>query len=197
MPNKTDNAAKIAKGEALHVANTAAAYGEGSGQHLAAKAEVATRAEQRDTPDYAKMAGDAVSGALASGEMNADGITLTDAAAALIKADVNAFKKDRKRYADYVAEMEVTAETVAAHVALFRDAYRAALPKAHGDEVKAYATKVRNGLNYWVGRADTVETPDTDYLAKILKDVDAAVDNNIDAAKIREAVNAHIASLLA
>lgn len=87
-------------------------------------------------------------------------ITLTDAAAALIKADVAAFKKDRKRYSDYVAEMEVSAEDVADHVALFREAYKAALPKASKDEIKAYATKVRNGLNYWVGKALTDEDAD-------------------------------------
>lgn len=102
-------------------------------------------------------------------------ITLTDTAAALIKADVAAFKKDRKRYSDYVAEMEVSAETVADHVALFREAYKAALPKASKDEIKAYATKVRNGLNYWVGKALTAEDAEPDYLALVLKAAENAV----------------------
>lgn len=89
---------------------------------------------------------------------------LTDAAAALIHKDVLSFKADRKRYAEYVAEMHVTTETVAAHVALFRDAYRAALPKAGGDEVKAYATKVRNGLNYQVGKQSPEQSDVTNLL---------------------------------
>lgn len=122
--------------------------------------------------------------------MTDQNITLTDAAAALIKADVSAFKKDRKRYADYVAEMEVTAETVAAHVALFREAYKTSLPKAHGDEVKAYATKVRNGLNYWVGKKVTDET-ETDYLALVLKAAEKALENGID----RDTLHAHIERL--
>lgn len=162
-----NNAAKIAQSEAQHVANTAAAYGEGSGQHEAAKAEIAARAAQRETPT----------------------ITLTDAAAALIKADVAAFKKDRKRYADYVAEMEVTAETVADHVALFRQAYKAALPKAHADEIRAYATKVRNGINYWVGKALTDDSEsDTDYLALVLKAAENAVKHGVSRDDIHAAV---------
>lgn len=89
-------------------------------------------------------------------------ITLTDTATALIKADVAAFTKDKKRYADYVVEMEVTAETVADHVAMFREAFKAASKKNAGDKIaiKAYATKVRNGLNYWVGKALTDDTED-------------------------------------
>lgn len=141
------------------------------------------------TPTYATMAANAVTGA--------DQITLTDAAQALIKADVASFKKDRKRYSDYVVEMEVTAETVPAHVALFREAYKVALPKANKDEVKAYATKVRNGLNYWVGKALTDDTEtETDYLARILKNVDDAVTHNLNAADILKAVSAHVEGLL-
>lgn len=74
-------------------------------------------------------------------------IVLTAAAQTIVKADVAAFKRDVKRYADYCTEMQVTVETVAEHVAAFRDAYKAANPKADGEMVKAYATKVRNGLN--------------------------------------------------
>lgn len=90
---------------------------------------------------------------------NTPAIVLTDAAAALVKSDVTAFNKDRKRYSDYVAEMNVTADTVAAHVAIFRDAFKGASKKNADDKaaIKAYATKVRNGLNYWVGKADTDE----------------------------------------
>lgn len=78
---------------------------------------------------------------------NTPALSLTPAAVALIKADVRAFSRDVKRYADYCREMNVTREAVAEHVAAFRDAYRTANPKADGDAVKAYATKVRNGLN--------------------------------------------------
>lgn len=81
-------------------------------------------------------------------------IILTDAATALIKSDVSAFKRDRTRYSKYVAEMNVTADTVADHVAIFRNTYKSMHPKASGDEIKAYATKVRNGLNYWVKKSD-------------------------------------------
>lgn len=86
-------------------------------------------------------------------------ITLSDAAAALVKADVAAFKRDGKRYADYIREAGVTVDTVAAHVAIFRDAYKVACPKADGAAVKAYATKVRNGLNYNLGKAATKTVP--------------------------------------
>lgn len=106
---------------------------------------------------------------------------LTDAAAAIIKADVAAFKKDRKRYADYVAEMEVTAEDVATHVAIFREAYKASLPKGgdSADAIRAYATKVRNGLNYWVGKAVSSETAETDYLARALKAIEDATAHGV------------------
>lgn len=109
---------------------------------------------------------------------------VTEAAAALIHKDVLSFKADRKRYAEYVAEMNVTTETVAAHVALFRDAYRTAMPKASGDEVKAYSTKVRNGLNYQVGKGQTNdETPKwlltTDGLAAIGARLDALDDADL------------------
>lgn len=82
-------------------------------------------------------------------------IILTDAAAALVKADVSAFKRDGKRYSDYISEMGVTLETVSDHVAIFRSAFKAATPKADGEQVKAYATKVRNGLNYNLGKSGT------------------------------------------
>jgi len=81
-------------------------------------------------------------------------IELTTAASALVHADVLAFKADKRRYADYIREMNVTLDTVADHVAIFRDAYKAARGNKNvsGDEVKAYATKVRNGLNYNLGK---------------------------------------------
>lgn len=79
-------------------------------------------------------------------------LNLTPAAAAIVKKDVAAFKADGKRYAQYIVEMGVTVDDVADHVAAFRDAYKAATPKATGDMVKAYATKVRNGLNYNLGK---------------------------------------------
>lgn len=124
-------------------------------------------------------------------------IALTELAGKLIAQDVSAFKRDRKRYSDYVAEMEVLAEDVATHVALFRDAYRAAFPKAPGDEVKAYATKVRNGLNYWVGKADTTDTDDkpvnlltTDGLAQVTALIDAEKGADVD--KIVAAIYAEV-----
>lgn len=114
-------------------------------------------------------------------------ITLSAAALALVKSDVTGELGAGKRYATYVAEANVTAETKSAHVAIFRDAYRkssaAALKRAEkayaADEtpenkaafivaetlaseanVKAYATKVRNGLGYWIdGAAKKKSTP--------------------------------------
>lgn len=91
-------------------------------------------------------------------------ITLTPAALVIVKADVAAFNRDRLRYGKYVAEMKVTADTVAAHVALFRDAYKAANPKADGALVKAYATKVRNGLNTNLGKTAESEAAGTKNL---------------------------------
>lgn len=81
-------------------------------------------------------------------------ITLTDTAAQIVKADVSAFKADKVRYANYIAEMNVTLDTVADHVAVFRDAFKAARGNKNVDPalVKAYATKVRNGLNYHLGK---------------------------------------------
>ena len=80
-------------------------------------------------------------------------INLTPAAVKIVKSDVTAFKTDGKRYAAYVAEMDVTLETVADHVAAFRAQFKASNPKADGDAVKAYATKVRNGLNRTLGKS--------------------------------------------
>lgn len=120
-------------------------------------------------------------------------IVLTDAAAALVKADIAAFKRDTRRYLDYVAEMNVTAETVADHVAVFRAAYRDTVKNADGDAVKAYATKVRNGLNYHVKKNAEAEgetainmlTRDgrkSDDLARIIAEwVDAGEGRSLDA----------------
>jgi hypothetical protein len=94
--------------------------------------------------------------------MSENMITLSDKAVRLIKSDVTAFKSDGKRYAEYVTEMNVTRDTVAEHVALFRDAFKAATKNASGDQIKAYATKVRNGLNYHCDKDETVK--DTDWL---------------------------------
>lgn len=74
-------------------------------------------------------------------------ITFTPAAALIVKEEISSFKRDGKRHVNYVAEMNVTVETVADHVAAFREAYKAANKNATGDEVKAFATKIRNGLN--------------------------------------------------
>lgn len=100
-------------------------------------------------------------------------LNLTDEARSIIKADVNAFLRDNKRYADYVVEMEVTPDTLPDHVAAFRDAFKAARPKADAPEVKAYATKVRNGLRYWVGKGASTRTVSTKYVTALgLKDAD-------------------------
>lgn len=88
-------------------------------------------------------------------------ITLTDVAAALVKADVSAYKADKVRYAKYISEMSVTLDTVAAHVAIFRDAYKASRGNKNvsPEDVKAYATKVRNGLNYNLNKVAAKATP--------------------------------------
>lgn len=106
-------------------------------------------------------------------------INLTAAALVIVKADVSSARKDGLRYAEYVAEMSVTLSTVADHVGAFRDEYKRATAtalktaqrkaakdgnaenlaalaiaesNASGDAVKAYATKVRNGLNRTLGK---------------------------------------------
>lgn len=86
-------------------------------------------------------------------------INLTPAAIRIVKSDVTAFKTDGKRYAAYVAEMNVTLDTVADHVAAFRDAFKASNKNATGDDVKAYATKVRNGLNRTLGKSTNKTEP--------------------------------------
>lgn len=120
-------------------------------------------------------------------------ISLTDTAAAIITADVAAFKADGKRYAAYVADMSVTAETVALHVDMFRTAFKATkstryesrvidgetvryvfTDAEYAAKVAAYATKVRNGLNYQVGKASP-KTESTKYATALaLKDQDRA-----------------------
>ena len=91
-------------------------------------------------------------------------VVFTPAAAKIVKSDVTAFKSDGKRYASYVTEMDVTLETVADHVAAFRNAFKASNPKADGDTVKAYATKVRNGLNRQLGKSTEKKDPSGFYL---------------------------------
>lgn len=93
-------------------------------------------------------------------------INLTDKAASIVKADVSSFKSDKVRYADYAAEMGVTLETVAAHVAIFREAFKSSRGNKNvsADEVKAYATKVRNGLNRTLGKSTTVADRQHYYL---------------------------------
>lgn len=88
-------------------------------------------------------------------------INLTDAAQTIITADVRAFKRDGKRYFDYVTEMSVTVENLPEHVAAFRDAFKAMCPNADGAAIKAYATKVRNGLRYHLA-VDVDETEETE-----------------------------------
>ena len=100
-------------------------------------------------------------------------ITLTEAATKMVAADVRAFRADAKRYAEYVAEMKVTAETVKEHVAVFRTAFKAANKDATPEQIKAYATKVRNGLTYHVGKASA--SRDTDWMRLIRQ----AVENGI------------------
>lgn len=51
-------------------------------------------------------------------------------------------------YGSYVKDMGVTNDTLPEHVKVFREAFKAAHNKATGSEIKAYATKVRNGLAY-------------------------------------------------
>lgn len=118
-------------------------------------------------------------------------IVLTPAASAIVKADVSAFKRDGKRYSDYVAEMSVTAENLPEHVAAFRDAFKAASPKATGDQIKAYATKVRNGLKYNLPKVDR-ETVERDYLAALIKATETAMSNGIE----RDAILDALANLL-
>lgn len=116
-------------------------------------------------------------------------VTLTADALVIVKSDCRAFKADGKRYASYVELMDVTTETVPEHVAAFRDTYRTMYPKASGDEVKAYATKVRNGLKYWTGKATTSDDDaDPDWITLLKQAVKNAADNGIDAATITSAV---------
>lgn len=51
-------------------------------------------------------------------------------------------------YGTYVKDMAVTNDSLPAHVKVFREAFKAAHKRATGSEIKAYATKVRNGLSY-------------------------------------------------
>lgn len=117
-------------------------------------------------------------------------IVLTPAALALVK-DASANGRKDGRIADaYVVEMGVTVETVAEHVAIFRDHFRDSFPKtapANPADVKAYATLWRNRLNRVVGKGAATAGA-TDYLAAVIKAADAARDNNIDAAAVREAI---------
>lgn len=55
---------------------------------------------------------------------------LTERAQQIVTADVTRAVKGRLAYREYVAEMNVTTETVPAHVAVFRGAYRVHTEKA-------------------------------------------------------------------
>lgn len=120
--------------------------------------------------------------------MSTTTVTFTPAAAAMVKEEVSSFKRDNRRHANYVAEMAttdtpVTTETVAAHVAAFREAFKAANKNATGDEIKAFGTKVRNGLNRVIGKA-AAESEPTDYLARAIKAVTDALEHDISISDI-------------
>jgi hypothetical protein len=120
--------------------------------------------------------------------MTENTITLSDTATKIVRADVRAFKADGKRYADYIAEMNVTLDTVAEHVALFRSEFKAMTKSATPEQVKAYATKVRNGLNYNLGKqSGTADAPVYLLTAQGVKSASDLSDEDLIAAVRAEA----------
>lgn len=79
-------------------------------------------------------------------------LVISQVARDIIIADVRADKREVMRHAAYCRETGLALADVAAHVALFREEYKRLNKNADGDAVKAYATKVRNGLNRALGK---------------------------------------------
>lgn len=78
-------------------------------------------------------------------------ITLTDSARAVV---VHATKGERIIYSNYVAEHGVTLDTVSDHVASLTD-LAVSLKMLDADDkadVKRFKNRVRNGLNYTLGK---------------------------------------------
>ena len=111
-----------------------------------------------------------------------------------IKAAVNGTGK----YAAYVEAHTVTRENVKVHAAAL-----AALTYPNDERVQKKDGKrtrfgnavqaAGNGLRAALGKA---ETPDTDYLARVLKAAEAAIDHGTDAAAVLEAVQTWAESVL-
>lgn len=94
-------------------------------------------------------------------------LNLTDAARKMITADVNAEGTAAKRFKAYVTEASVTLDTVSDHVAEFRAAFVAKNKNATGDEIKAYATLVRNRMNRALGKDTNAATQATALITSL------------------------------
>lgn len=114
-------------------------------------------------------------------------VNVTPAALVIIRADVTAHGKGESRYARYVRIAAVTHETRNDHVAAFRNEFKAQNPDATGDQVKAYATLVRNGLTRHLPAKPKTEV-ETDYLARLIKAAEAAQEHGITVEQIQAAL---------
>lgn len=121
-----------------------------------------------------------------------------DVTAAPLVATIRASVNGEMKYAAYVAAHGVTRENVkhhAAALAVLAYPNDAPIQKKDGKRTRfGNAVQMAGaGLRRALGKKDSPEvTPD--YIAKILKDCDAAIDNGIDAGQVADAVQAWIAS---
>lgn len=135
--------------------------------------------------------------------MTATQITLDLTGNASAKAFVAAVKSGERKAQTYVDTNGVTADNLAEHVAaLTLLAYPKAKPDGRADKgTPGYAAHnfrnaIRGALKRCLDKPTTVES-ETDYLAKVLKAIDAGVTHNLNAADILKAVTAHVDGLLA
>ena len=126
-------------------------------------------------------------------------LTADDTTAAALVATIKAAVNGRGKYEAYVTAHNVTRETVKHHAAAL-----AALAYPNDEPVqKKNGTRTRfgnavqaagNGLRAALGKAES--TVETDYLARVLKAAESAVDHSVDAEAIRRAINTWAESVL-
>lgn len=131
-------------------------------------------------------------------------ITNNESAVAVVKMVKAQMRNETGKYAEYVAANNVTPENIAKHVKALREL---AFPGIKADgraeigtperDAKRFADKVRLGLRTAAGDAPSKRKDDAiDWIAKIIEDIDKGTEAGVDAAAIRDAVNAHVKSLL-
>lgn len=131
---------------------------------------------------------------------NAPAVVLSsdDKTAAALVATIRAAVNGNGKYAAYVTAHNVTRETVKDHaVALASLAYPSDAPVQKKDGKRTrFGNAVQAAGNGLRGALDKRETTPTDYLAQVLKSIDAAIDHEVTGEELAAAIKAHIPTLL-